>query len=129
VTSADRPVIGAFQGLIGGNVVYRAVEHGIYTALFFGSGGSIIVDPYGRIIEDMAPEPEIVAGKISFTDERTFYTKYGDIFSWTIVGLAVILMIYNFYLKRKSPFKYCKYCRTQITKDVKICPKCGKKTK
>ena len=85
-TSGDRPVIGAFQGLIGGNIVYRAVEHRIYTALFFGDAGSILVDPYGWIMEDIAPEEEIVAGKIAFTDERTFYSKYGDIFGWAITG-------------------------------------------
>ncbi len=125
VTSADRPVIDAFQGLIGGNVVYRAVEHRIYTALFFGPGGSIIVDPYGKIIEDAAPEEEIVAGKVSFTNERTFYTKYGDIFGWTIVGLALVLVGYNSYLKRKSPFKYCEKCRAKIKKDATFCDKCG----
>lgn len=125
VTSFDRPVIGAFQGLIGGNVVYRAVEHRIYTALFFGSGGSIIVDPYGRIIEDAAPEEEIVAGKVSFTNERTFYTTYGDVFGWSIVGLALVLVGYNFYLKNKSPFKYCEKCRAKIKKDAEICDKCG----
>jgi len=129
VTSADRPVIGAFQGLIGGNVVYRAVEHRVYSALFFGSGGSIIVDPYGRIIEDTALEEEIVAGKISFTNERTFYTDYGDVFGWTVVGLAFVLVGYNLYLKTKSSFMYCGQCKAQIAKDVEICPECGRKPK
>ena len=125
VTSGDRPVIGAFQGLIGGNVVYRAVEHRIFTALFFGSGGSIIVDPYGRIIEDIAPEEEIVAGKVSFTNERTFYSKYGDVFGWSIVGLALVLVGYNSYLKGKSPFGYCEKCRAKIEKVAAFCDKCG----
>ena len=40
----------------------------------------MLIDPYGRVIGDIAPESEIVAGKITFTDERTFYSKYGDIF-------------------------------------------------
>jgi len=127
VTSADRPVIGAFQGLIGGNIVYRAVEHRIYTALFFGDGGSIIVDPYGRIMEDIAPEEEIVAGKIAFTNKRTFYSKYGDIFGWTITGLLVLLMGYNLYLRRKSPYSFCKVCRAQMEKGTRVCPSCGKK--
>jgi len=127
VTSGNLPVIGALQGLHGGSVVYRAVEHRIYTALFFGPGDSIIVDPYGRIIEDTAPEPEIVAGKISFaTDETTFYTRYGDIFGWTIIGLALVLVCYNLYLKRKSQFKYCEKCRAKMEKDAEVCPKCGK---
>ena len=129
VTSSDRPVIGAFPGLIGGNVVYRAVEHRIYTALFYESEGSIIVDPYGRIISDITPEPEIVAGKISFTNETTFYTKYGDVFGWTIVGLSLVLVGYNSHLKRKSPFKYCEKCRAEIKKDADVCDKCGESLK
>jgi apolipoprotein N-acyltransferase len=129
VTSADRPVIGAFQGLIGGNVVYRAVEHRIYTALFFGPSGSIIVDPYGRIIEDMAPEEELVAGKIAFTSERTFYSRYGDIFGFIIIGLFAALLCCNFYLKRKSPYAFCKECKGQINKGIEVCPLCGKKQK
>lgn len=127
VTSADRPVIGAFQGLIGGNIVYRAVEHRIYTALFFGDADSIIVDPYGRIIKDIAPEEEIVAGKIAFTNKRTFYSKYGDIFGFTIVGLFALLIGYNLYLKRKSPYIFCKKCKVQIEKGTRVCPSCGKK--
>ncbi|MCK4326915.1 MAG: hypothetical protein KAW41_00380 [Candidatus Diapherotrites archaeon] len=105
VTSCDRPVIGAFQGLIGGNAVYRAVEHRVYTALFFGSSGSIIIDPYGRIIQDTAPEPEIVAGKVSFTNKRTFYTKYGDVFGWAVVALALALFGYDYHLKKKAKAK------------------------
>jgi len=126
VTSGNAPVIGTLQGLLGGNVVYRAVEHRIYTAFFFGHGGSIIVDPYGRIIEDMAPEQDIVAGKFSISNETTFYSKYGNVFGWTIVGLAIVLVGYNFYLKRKSPFKYCQNCSTKLPKDAKFCSQCGK---
>jgi len=40
----------------------------------------MLIDLYGRIIGDIAPKSEIVAGKIAFTDERTFYSRYGDIF-------------------------------------------------
>lgn len=128
--SGESAFFGTFPGLLAGNSVYRAVEHRIYTASVQGPGaGSVIIDPYGRLVEDIAPEPEIVAGKIFFTDEKTFYTKYGDVFGGIIVGLTIILIIYNFYLKRKSPFKYCKHCGTQIAKDIKICPKCSKKTK
>jgi len=103
-------VIGTFTGLLSGNMIYRAVEHRIYTAAFYRDNGSILVDPYGRILEDIAPEPEIVAGKIAFTNERSFYSKYGDIFGFTILGLFVALLSYNTYLKRKSPYTFCKEC-------------------
>jgi len=129
VTSGDRPVIGAFQGLIGGNLVYRAVEHRIYTALFFRDTSSIIVDPHGRIIDDIAPEEEIVAGKVAFTNERSFYSKYGDIFSFIILALFAALIGCNLYLKRRSPYAFCGKCRAQMEKGTKVCPNCGKKQK
>ena len=128
-TSGDSPVIGTFPGLLGGNMIYRAVEHRIYTAAFYRDNGSILVDPYGRILEDIAPEPEIVAGKIAFTNERSFYSKYGDIFGFTILGLFVALLSYNTYLKRKSPYTFCKECKAQIEKGTEVCPKYGEQQK
>lgn len=126
VTSPDKFI--DITWLIGSNAVFRSVEQGIYSAATFNHPtGAIIVDPYGRIMEDRAPEPEIVVGKISFTDERTFYSKYGDVFGWSVVLIGIGLMAYNFYLKRKSPFEYCKNCRAKIKKDAKVCGRCKKK--
>jgi len=118
-----------FPGFMQGNIVFRAVENRVPAALCQWCGGSIIIDQYGRIIRDIAPEPEIVAGKISFNDKTTFYTKYGDVFGWTITGLAFVLIGYNFYLKRKSPFTYCERCKARIAKDAEVCPECGRKPK
>lgn len=115
----------AWAGLLGGNAVYRAVEYGTPAVSYRPWDGSIIIDSYGRVVEDVAPEEEIIAGKISFTNERTFYTKYGDVFGWAVVGLAFVLASYNFYLKRKSPFKYCEKCGAEIKKDVETCDRCG----
>ena len=119
-----------FTWVLGSSAILRAAEHRIYAASILGTEtGSLIADPYGRIIEDIAPEQGIVAGQIAFIEERTFYTKYGDIFGWLVVGLAVILWGYNFYLKRKSPFTYCSRCRAEIPKGTKGCTQCGKGTK
>ena len=126
--SGTPPLIGALPGLLGGNMVYRAVEHRIYTALFHRDNG-LLIDPYGRIMEDIAPEPEIVAGKIAFTNGKSFYSKCGDIFGFTILGLFVALLSYNTYLKRKSPYTFCKECKAQIEKGTKVCPKCGEQQK
>jgi len=114
----------AFPGEIGGNAVYRAVEHRKPVILACPEG-SIVVDSYGRIVNDISTQ-DIVAGKFSISNKTTFYTKYGNVFGWTIVGLAIILICYNFYLKRKSPFKYCQNCSTKLPKDAKFCSQCGK---
>ena len=115
----------AWAGLFGGNAVYRAVEFRVSAVSYRAWGGSVIIDPYGRIIEDIAPEEEIVAGKIAFADGQTFYGRYGDIFGYVIVLLALGLITYNFYLGRKSPFIYCEGCGAQVTKGSKVCEQCG----
>jgi len=128
IISGEPPVIGALAGLHASNAVYRAVEHRIYTGVCYRDSG-ILVDPYGHIIEDIAPEPEIVVGKVAFPEERPFYSKYGDIFSYIILTLMATLIGYNTYFKRKSPYVFCKKCRAQVEKGTNVCPECGKKLK
>ena len=126
VIPTGSPNAHVFSWVLGTNAIYRAVEHKMFAVEVIGDhDSSMMIDPYGRIIEDIAPESEIVAGKISFTYERTFYTKYGDVFSWIVVGLTLVLVGYDFHLKRKSTFKYCAKCRAKIEKDAKTCPECG----
>jgi apolipoprotein N-acyltransferase len=130
VVLTGSPNAYVFSWALGTNAIYRAAEHHIFVASVIGDyAGSMLIDPYGRIINDIAPESEIVAGKIAFTDERTFYSKYGDIFGWTIAGLFILLIGYNLYLRRKSPYSFCKACRAQMDKETRVCPSCGKKRK
>jgi len=114
----------AWAGLIGGNAVYRAVEFRVPAVSYLAWGDSIIIDPYGRIIEDIAPEEEIVAGKLAFAEGQTFYGRYGDIFGWSIVGLWIVLLSYNLYLRQKSPYIFCKECGAEIAKGSKVCEQC-----
>ena len=130
IVPTGSPNCRVFSWALGTSAIYRAAEHRIFAVEVIGDrDASMIIDPYGRLVEDTAPEPEIVAGKIAFTDERTFYSKYGDIFGLTIVGLFMVLLSYNFYLKRKSPYAFCRECRAQIGKGAKVCPQCGKQQK
>jgi len=126
IVSGEPPVIGALPQLHAGNAVYRAVEHRIYTGVCYRDHG-LLVDPYGRIVKDIAPEQQIVVSKIAFPNERPFYSKYGDIFSYIILALTVLLIGYNQYLRRKSTHTFCKKCKAQIEKGTEICPECGNK--
>ena len=112
-------------GLLGGDAVYRAVEFRIPAISYRAWGGSIIIDPYGRIMEDVASEEEIVAGKIAFADTQTPYSQYGDIFGYATLLLALGLIVYNSYLSRKSPFIYCEECGSQVNKGNEFCEHCG----
>ena len=130
LVTTSSPSTYVYSWALGTSAIYRAVEHRMFAVEVIGDhDSSIIIDPYGRIVEDIAPEEEIVAGRVSFVSERTFYSKYGDIFGWTISGLFIILIGYNLYLKRKSPYAFCGKCRTQMEKGTKVCPSCGKKRK
>ncbi len=102
------------------------MEHRIYTGVCYRDHG-LLVDPYGRIVKDIAPEQQIVVSKIAFPNERPFYSKYGDIFSYIILTLTVLLIGYNQYLRRKSTHTFCKECKEQIEKGTEICPECGNK--
>jgi len=126
IVQTGAPNVYAFSWMLGTNAIYRAAERHMFAACVIGDyAGSMLIDPYGRIIDDVAPEEEIVAGKIAFTDERTFYSKYGDMFGWTIAGLFIILMCYNLYLGRRSSYIFCKECRAEIAKGTDVCEQCG----
>ena len=130
IVPTGSPNAYVFSWVLGTNAIYRAAEHRMFVACVIGDyAGSMLIDPYGRIIDDIAPEPEIVAGEIAFIEERTFYSRYGDIFGWTIAGLFIALIGYNLYLKWRSPYAFCRKCRAQMQKGTEICPECGKKQK
>ncbi len=115
----------AMAGLLGGNAVYRAVEFRTPAISYRAWGGSVIIDPYGRIIEDLAPGDDIVAGKLAFGDGSTFYSGHGDIFGYVVLLLALALVAYNFYLSRKSTFRYCEACGAEVAKGSETCQQCG----
>ena len=106
------------------NAVYRAVEHGIPVVHVMNFERSVIVDPHGRIINEVST-PEIAVGQLAFADETTFYTMYGDVFGWTVVGIAAVMIVANACLKRRSPFAYCEKCRAEVPKGAETCPSCG----
>jgi len=115
----------AWAGLSGGNAVYRAAEFGVPAVAYGLPQGSLIIDRYGRIMPDAAPEEEIVAARIALGGGRTFYARHGDVFGYVIVLLALASVVFNSYLRRKSPFEYCEGCGARVPKDAEICQQCG----
>jgi len=106
------------------NAVYRAVEHRIPVVHVMNFKESVIVDPYGRVVNDVSTS-EMAVGEISFSDEETFYTRYGDLFGWAMVGMVAVLYGYNFVLERRSPIVYCERCMAENEKDSEVCDECG----
>lgn len=76
----------------------RAVENKRWLIRSANTGISAFIDPYGRIIKHSSLFTEgILIQKIQPTSERTFYTRYGDIFIYMILIICLMLFLYRLY--------------------------------
>jgi apolipoprotein N-acyltransferase len=80
--------------------LFRAVENRIYLARATNTGYSCIIDPYGRIVGevvDAAGESLFISDwatiKISPSRAGSFYTEWGDLFSWICIVAALAASI------------------------------------
>ena len=80
--------------------LFRAVENRIYLARATNTGYSCIIDPYGRIVGEVvdgAGESLFISDwatiEISPTLPGSFYTEWGDIFSWICIGAALTALL------------------------------------
>ncbi|HAV42668.1 TPA: apolipoprotein N-acyltransferase [bacterium] len=75
------------------NSIFRAIENRIYILRAGNTGVSGIIDPYGRT-ESLLPinTPGIVLGSISTSKPNSFYTQWGDLFSYFCLLGGVILV-------------------------------------
>jgi len=80
--------------------VFRAVENRVNMIRATNTGISGFVDPHGRIIAKLTKEGEdlFVEGtltrEILLSPPGTFYTRYGDVFAYGCIGIAVGLIIW-----------------------------------
>ena len=92
--------------------VFRAVENKVAVVRATTTGISGFINPNGKIVAKIADERGMdisVAGvlveNIPLRDKYTFYTKYGDIFSFMCIGLTVFFAICSLLKNMKSFFK------------------------
>ncbi len=78
-----------------GMVVFRAVENHLAIARAANTGISGFIGPDGSI-QTATPifTEQALTGRIALRQEKTFYARNGDIFSWICVILSSLLMIY-----------------------------------
>ena len=83
--------------------VFRAVENHIPVIFNANTGVSCFIDRYGRISNRISKDDDdiFIAGtsfaNIYFNGEKTFYTKYGNIFIiFNIIWLVILTGIYIF---------------------------------
>lgn len=71
--------------------IFRAVENRRSAVVASNVGISALIDERGRII-NRAPilQPFVLSGEVKKSDRLTFYTRYGDLFAFFSVLIAVI---------------------------------------
>jgi apolipoprotein N-acyltransferase len=71
----------------------RAIENHRYLLRDTNDGITVVIDPYGRIVERLPRhEQAVLVGRFDYWSERTFYTRYGDVFAWLCVAIAVAII-------------------------------------
>jgi apolipoprotein N-acyltransferase len=81
--------------------IFRAVENRVPVVRAASTGISAFIDRYGRIeeYEDIFVE-RVLVGDIILSKSKTFYTKFGDIFSWLCLTLSGTMMGLVLFRKR-----------------------------
>lgn len=86
-----------------GMVVFRAVENHMAFARAANTGVSGLIDPTGRILTATPIFTEqTVIGSIPLSAPSTLYTRFGDVFAWACVIMAVFLFSFVRFFYRPS---------------------------
>jgi apolipoprotein N-acyltransferase len=73
-------------------VVFRAVENHMAVARAANTGISAFVDPAGRLLDETPLFEEAVrVRELPMMNQKSFYTRHGDVFSFGCIGLSLIL--------------------------------------
>jgi apolipoprotein N-acyltransferase len=81
---------------------FRAVENRVFVARAANTGITGFIDPTGRILrEGRIFTEEAMSGTIRLSNQKTFYTLYGDIFAWLCSALSILLLV-NALIKKRQ---------------------------
>jgi apolipoprotein N-acyltransferase len=70
----------------------RAVENGRYLVRAANTGISAVIDPRGRILaRTRLFERTALVCDVGAVRETTFYSRWGDVFAWTCLGLTALM--------------------------------------
>ena len=72
----------------------RAIETGRYLARAGNTGITAVVDPYGRIVAQAEMfQPASLTADVRLLDDRTIYTRIGDLIAWLCAALTVMVAV------------------------------------
>jgi apolipoprotein N-acyltransferase len=70
--------------------VFRAVENHRYLVRAANTGITAVVDPRGRVVARTALfDRTVLVHDAGLLSERTFYSRYGDVFAWSCLAAAL----------------------------------------
>jgi apolipoprotein N-acyltransferase len=78
--------------------VFRAVENRVYLVRAANTGISCFIDPRGRIVSTLNKDGKEIFVKgwltqdVLVSDQKTFYTSYGDVFAYLCLAVSMILV-------------------------------------
>jgi len=74
--------------------LWRTVENRRYLLRGSNSGVTSIIDAAGRVVDE-GPlfQSQVIQADIPRLTMQTFYTRFGDVFGWSVVALAALLLL------------------------------------
>jgi len=82
--------------------IFRAVENRVFVARAANTGITGLIDPKGKILKQGGIfTEEAINGTIRLSNQKTFYTLYGDIFAWICSVLSILLLANSLIRKPK----------------------------
>jgi apolipoprotein N-acyltransferase len=73
---------------------FRAVENRVFVARAANTGITGFIDPRGKISKQGGIFiEEAMNGTIRLSNQRTFYTLYGDVFAWVCSAFSILLFV------------------------------------
>jgi len=80
----------------------RAIENGRYLLRATNDGITAVIDPYGRVVEQLPLHRQMVLdGHFNYVSRQTFYNAHGDVFAWLCV--AVTLGMVGLRIRKSRP--------------------------
>ena len=78
--------------------IFRAVENRRSLVRAANTGISGFIDPSGRIIESTGLfKNAVITQNVPLLDAETFYTRFGDVFAMTCLGIAVLFILFRLF--------------------------------
>jgi apolipoprotein N-acyltransferase len=83
--------------------VFRAVENRVPLVRSANTGITAIIDSRGHIhgMTELFAEA-LLNGRVKIGEEKSFYTKYGDIFAWFCIGAVLVIFVVRFVNSRRQ---------------------------